>query len=62
LSQRQAAVAWELRTTMDLATLWSAGGRGAHARELLEPMVDRFVEGLDTADVKTAGQLLESLR
>jgi tetratricopeptide (TPR) repeat protein len=61
LSRRQAAVAWELRATMDLAKRWAACGQGARARESLEPMVRRFKEGLETADVIAAEQLLQSL-
>jgi tetratricopeptide (TPR) repeat protein len=62
LSKRQAAVAWELRASRDLAQLWSADGQRARARELLAPMVDRFKEGRETADVLAAEQFLESLR
>jgi predicted ATPase len=62
LSRRQAALAWELRIGVDLAALWSAGGQPARARDLLEPIVDRFAEGLETADVKAAERLLTSLR
>ena len=62
LSRRQAALAWELRSATDLATRWSAGGQHARARELLEPIFARFSEGLGTADLIAANQLLTSLR
>jgi tetratricopeptide (TPR) repeat protein len=61
LGRRQAAVAWELRSSMALAALWSASGQCARARELLAPAVERFDEGRQTADVKAAAQLLQSL-
>jgi tetratricopeptide (TPR) repeat protein len=62
LARRQAAVGWELRSSMALAALWFAGGESARARDLLAPIVERFEEGRETADVKAAVQLLQSLR
>jgi predicted ATPase/DNA-binding winged helix-turn-helix (wHTH) protein len=60
-SRRQAAVAWELRTAVDLATLWSARGHAERARALLRPVFEKFVEGSDTADLKAAQRLLATL-
>jgi predicted ATPase/DNA-binding winged helix-turn-helix (wHTH) protein len=61
LSRRQGARAWELRTVTDLARLWSARGRGQDARALLQPIFEQFTKGLDTADLKAAKALLETL-
>ncbi|HEV2675398.1 MAG TPA: winged helix-turn-helix domain-containing protein [Aliidongia sp.] len=61
LSRRQAALAWELRTAVDLAALWTARGRPDEARKLLQPVVGRFTEGRDTADLRAAERLLANL-
>lgn len=61
LSRRQAALAWELRTAIDLAALLAAQGRPADARALLRPVFDRFGEGWDTADLQAAARLLATL-
>jgi hypothetical protein len=37
-------------------------GRSAEALELLQPVYDRFTEGFETADLKAAKVLLESLQ
>ncbi|MEH2590919.1 ATP-binding protein [Bradyrhizobium sp. AZCC 1721] len=61
LSRRQGAVAWELRTAIDLAELFAARDRRKEARLLLLPVLEKFVEGSDTADIRAAKQLLEIL-
>ncbi len=61
ISRRQSARAWELRAGADLAALLAAQGRGDSARALLQPVFERFSEGLDTADLKTAERLLATL-
>ena len=60
-SRRQGARSWELRTAIDLARLWAAQGRCESACEVLLPIFNQFVEGLDTADLKAAEQLLATL-
>ena len=62
LSRRQAARAWELRTAIDLAGLWTTQGRPERARALLQPVFEQFTEGFDTADLQAAERLLASLR
>ncbi|TWB24390.1 hypothetical protein FBZ89_10115 [Nitrospirillum amazonense] len=57
-SRRQAAKAWELRAAIDLARLWMDQGQPARALALLLPLRDGFQEGLDTADLRAADQLL----
>jgi predicted ATPase len=58
LSRNRGARAWELRTATDLAALWAGEGRACDARSLLQPVFERFDEGLDTADVTAAARLL----
>jgi predicted ATPase/DNA-binding winged helix-turn-helix (wHTH) protein len=61
LSRRQGARAWELRVATDLARHWTGQNRADAARALLQPVLDGFTEGLDTADLKTAKRILESI-
>jgi hypothetical protein len=60
-SRRQGARSWELRTAIDVAALWAAQGKPERGRAVLEPIFEAFVEGLDTADLKVAQQLLATL-
>lgn len=62
LSRSQGARAWELRIAISMATLMAERGEISSARKFLQPVVAHFVEGLDTADVKTAEHLLPTLR
>jgi predicted ATPase len=59
---RQGALSWELRAAASLARLLRDQGRPADAMALLQPVYDRFTEGFDTADLKAAKVLLESLQ
>src|SRR5262249_49681763 len=61
LSRQQGARAWELRTAIDLARLWANRGKPEHGRTLLQPILEQFVEGQDTADPMTAALLLAEL-
>jgi predicted ATPase len=62
LSCRHAALAWELRTAVDLAASWTAGVRRPEsARTLLAPVYDRLTEGFETADLRAAERLLPTL-
>ena len=61
-SRRQGARSWELRTAVDLAALWVDQGQQDRAHALLQPIFEAFVEGLDTADLKSAKHLLTTLR
>jgi len=60
-ARRQGALSWELRTATSLAQMWHNQGRSKEARELLSAVYDRFTEGLETADLRTAKALLGSL-
>ena len=61
-SWRQGARSWELRTAVDLATLWAAQEQRDRAQAVLQPVFEAFAEGFDTADLKAAERLLASLR
>jgi predicted ATPase len=59
-ARRQGALSWELRTTTSLARLQHEQGRFAEARSLLRSVYDRFSEGFETADLKSAQAYLDS--
>jgi predicted ATPase len=59
-ARRQGALSWELRTSTSLARLQHGQGRIAEARSLLQSVYDRFSEGFETADLKTAKAFLVS--
>lgn len=61
LAHRQEALSWELRSAISLARLWHDRGRTVEARELLDGVYRRFVEGFDTADSQAAKRLLHQL-
>jgi predicted ATPase/DNA-binding winged helix-turn-helix (wHTH) protein len=61
-SRQQGARSWELRTAVDLASLWVAQGEPERAQVVLRPIFEKFVEGLETADLQVAEQLLATLR
>jgi predicted ATPase len=61
LAREQGALSWELRVDTSLARLWYSQNRSAEASVLLQPVYDRFTEGFDTADLKAAKALLDSL-
>jgi hypothetical protein len=50
------------RAATNLARLWRAEGRFVEARNVLEPVRDRFTDGLDTPDLVAASALLASLK
>jgi tetratricopeptide (TPR) repeat protein len=60
-SRRQGARSWELRTATDLAALWATQGQQERARAVLQTILDKFVEGWDTADLKSAQRMLTTL-
>jgi len=61
-ARRQGALSWELRTSTSLARLQHDQGRTAEARSLLQSVYDRFSEGFETSDLKTAKAYLNSLQ
>jgi predicted ATPase/DNA-binding winged helix-turn-helix (wHTH) protein len=60
-AHRQGALSWELRAATSLARLWYGQDRRTEALALLQPVYDRFTEGFDTADLKAAKALLDTL-
>jgi predicted ATPase len=62
IAQQQRAKSWELRAATSLARLWSAQCRRREAHDLLAPIFDWFTEGFDTAPLKDARELLDTLR
>ena len=60
-ARRQGALALELRAATSLARLVRNEGRTADAVVILQPIYDRFTEGFDTADLKSAKALLDDL-
>jgi predicted ATPase/DNA-binding winged helix-turn-helix (wHTH) protein len=61
IARRQGALAWELRTSMSLASLWQSQGRVAHATKFLRTTMARFTEGFDSRDFFKARELLQQL-
>ncbi|HKN09165.1 MAG TPA: transcriptional regulator, partial [Pseudomonadota bacterium] len=61
LAHRQGARSWELRAATSLARLLHDQGRPADAMMLLQLVYDGFTEGFETADLKTARNLLNTL-
>jgi predicted ATPase len=61
-ARRQGALAWELRAATSLAQLLRDQGRSVDALAALQPVYNRFTEGFDTADLKTAKALLDALQ
>jgi predicted ATPase/DNA-binding winged helix-turn-helix (wHTH) protein len=59
-ARRQGALSWELRTSTSLASLQQNQGRIVEARSLLRSVYDRFTEGFDTTDLKTAKAYFDS--
>jgi class 3 adenylate cyclase/tetratricopeptide (TPR) repeat protein len=61
VARAQSAKMWELRAATRLARLWHREGKTTLARDLLAPLYSWFTEGFDTADLKEAKALLETL-
>lgn len=60
VARRQGALSWELRASTSLARLAHRLG-AEHAAALLLPVYEKFSEGFETADLKTARALLDCL-
>jgi predicted ATPase len=57
-ARRQGAMSWEMRAVTSLAEVWHAGGKTAEAKQLLSSAYNRFTEGFETCDLKTARRLI----
>jgi hypothetical protein len=60
-ARRQGALSLELRAATSFARLLRDQGSSAEAKTLLQPVYDRFTEGFETVDLKTAKALLRAL-
>src|SRR5215472_13681625 len=61
LAHRQGALSWELRSVTSLARRLRDQGRSVEALASLQPVYDWFTEGFETADLKAARNLLNTL-
>jgi predicted ATPase/DNA-binding winged helix-turn-helix (wHTH) protein len=61
-ARRQGALSWELRAATSMARLLHRNGQTTQADELLSAIYDRFTEGFDTIDLRTAAALLNEFR
>lgn len=62
IARGQGARGLELCGAISLARLWRDRGKGAQARDLLQPIHGWFSEGFDTKDLTDSRQLLDELR
>jgi predicted ATPase len=62
VAREQGALFWELRAAMSLARLRMRQDRREEARQALAPVYDRFTEGFETADLRSARAMLEILQ
>jgi len=61
VARNQQAKSLELRAATSLARLWQSQAKCQEAYDLLAPMYGWFTEGFDTADLREAKSLLETL-
>ena len=62
VAKQQGLLAIELRAGIPLAKLWRSQGLARKAMDLLRSICDRFADGSETRDMRTATHLLEDLR
>jgi predicted ATPase/DNA-binding winged helix-turn-helix (wHTH) protein len=62
VARKQGALFWELRTTLSLARLRVRQERYDDAQQALAPVYDRFTEGFETSDLRSARTMLEKLQ
>jgi hypothetical protein len=60
-SREQESLAWQLRCATSLAQARQRRGANQEARELLEPIYAEFTEGFDSADLRRARLVLQSV-
>jgi predicted ATPase/DNA-binding winged helix-turn-helix (wHTH) protein len=58
LARQQAALGWELRSSIALARLWAEHDCIQRANEMLSEVHGRFTEGFESSDLRIARQLL----
>ncbi len=57
IARAQGAKLWELRASVSLAMLWRQEKKRDAARQLLDPILSSFTEGLDAPDLRAARTL-----
>jgi predicted ATPase len=60
LAREQSALFWELRIALSLARLRVSQGRQHEAEQIIAPVYNRFTEGFETTDMRSARELLQS--
>jgi len=60
-ARQQGALSWELRSALGLARRYQRQDRHREARDLLAPIYGRFIEGFETADLRSAKALIDEL-
>jgi predicted ATPase len=61
VAREQSALAWELRSATTLAVLLAEAGQRSEGRQVIAGVYDRFVEGFETIDLRTARQIIRDL-
>jgi predicted ATPase len=61
IADAQNALAWRLRTSMSLATLWHSQHRTAQACDMIGSVYSQFSEGRETRDLRRASFLMKRL-
>jgi predicted ATPase/DNA-binding winged helix-turn-helix (wHTH) protein len=60
VAREQDALSWELRAALSFARLRARHNRQDDARQLLAPVYNRFTEGFETPDLRSASAMLQS--
>ena len=61
IAKRQHAKSWQLRAAVSLGRLWRDQGKRLEARQLLSEVVNWFIEGFGTLDLREARETLAQL-
>jgi predicted ATPase len=61
LARRQGALFWELRSALSMARQKTKTGQKEAARQLLAPVTNNFIEGVQFTDLRAARGVLASL-
>jgi predicted ATPase/DNA-binding winged helix-turn-helix (wHTH) protein len=61
IADAQNALAWRLRTSISLATLWHSQHRTVQAYDMIGSVYSQFTEGRETRDLRRASILMKSL-
>lgn len=59
VAEETGGLSWRLRSAIDLARLWRAGGKSAEARAMLLSVLNKFSEGFATRDLVIAAELID---